>query len=339
MMSRRARASVLLLWLVACGGGGSKADPCAIPADGAGFLLYAADGDPDPAIVNFELRAIKTDGSCDQPVASGPDYDLFPSWSRSTGLVAWGAGRGGQNRIVVQSVQGGPQRVLDTGPEPATAPSLSPDGTLVAFERLAAGAATGDVYVMPTAGGTPAELAAGTIEVFDTADPPNLVGTCPANDAGPVLSDTAEGRFVYFVSTRSSTSCAAGAQVNEVWRQAIGPTGGPSGVPEKLTTGSGILGRPAVAPDGKSFAYARTSNLVTSFAKVVLHQVATGQERTVTDESDSEPDFAPAGDALAVKTTRISSDGDLVIVDLATGAVRKRLTTGGIAVGSPAFPR
>lgn len=339
MKSRRARASALLLWLVACGGGGSKDDPCAIPTDGAGFLLYAADGDPDPATVNFEIRAIKTDGTCDQLVGAGPDYDLTPSWSRSTGLVAWAAGREGQARIAVQNVHGGAQRLLDTGTGLATGPSISQDGTLVAFERIVLGQGTGDVYVVPVAGGTPAVLAAGTIEVFDTADPPNLVGTCPANDAGPVFSDTPAGRFVYFVSDRGTGSCAAGAQVADVWRQAVDQAGAPVGAAERMTTGAAVLGRPTVAPDGLSFAYARGSTPPASFSKIVLHVVATHQERTVTDLSDSEPAFAPAGDALAIKTTRASNVGDVVVVDLATGAVRKRLTSGGIEVGTPAFSR
>jgi Tol biopolymer transport system component len=322
-----------------CQGTGVCTTPslCAIPTDGAGFLVYAADGDPSAATVDFDLRAMKVDGTCDQPIASGPEYDLFPSWSRSTGLLAWGGFRGGQARVVVQSVFGGPQRVLDTGPESATAPSLSEDGTLVAFERLDLAVGRSDVYVVPVAGGTPVELAAGTIVVRDGGG--NEIGTCPANDAGPVFSTSPAGRFVYFISDRSSTSCAAGAQVTEVWRQAIDVAGAAVGAPERLTTGSAILGRPTVSPDGTAFAYTKPSTPATSFAKVVLHTVATGQERTVIDDSDSEPAFAPAGDALAVKSTRTSSQGELLLVDLATGAVRRRLTTGTIDVATPAFPR
>jgi Tol biopolymer transport system component len=338
MTFRRARASVLLLWLVACGGGGAKDDRCAIPADGAGFLLYTADVDPDPAGVNFDLRAIRVDGTCDQPVGAGPDYDIAPSWSRATGRLAWAAFRAGQARVVVQPAAGGPQRILDTGAELATGPALSPDGAVVAFERLVPGQATGDVYAIPFAGGTPVELAAGTI-VPDPASPGSVLGPCAANDAGPVLSDTAQGRFLYFVSSRASASCRVEDIAHEVWRQPLDAAWAPSGAPERLTTGSAVIGRPAVSPDGRTIAWARPSNQVTSFARVVVRDLATGQERTVTDDSDSEPDFAPAGDALVVKSTRYSPDGDLVIVELSTGAVRKRLTRGESAVGSPAFPR
>jgi Tol biopolymer transport system component len=329
MTFRRARASVLLLWLVACGGGGSTPDPCALPVNGAGFLAYADDRSG-----NFELRAVKTDGTCDQLLGSGPDYDLAPSWSAASGLVAWASWRDAA-RIVVKDVRSGVSRTLDTGTGAATAPAISPDGALVAFERLAEGEASGDVYVVAAAGGAPVAVAAGQIQ-----DPGG--GTCPANDAGPAFSVTAQGRFVYFVSDRASLGCSADQRLHEVWRVAVGSDGAPAGVPEQLTTGSAIVGRPTVAPDGRSFAYARAVGLTP--AAVVIHELSAGpvtaQDRVVSAQSDTEPAFSASGDLLAAKTGRYGgATGDIVLLDVATGAVTRRLTSGTAFVGAPAFPR
>jgi Tol biopolymer transport system component len=328
MTFRRARASVLLLWLVACGGGGSAPDPCALPADGAGFLAYADDRSG-----NFELRAVKTDGTCDQPFGSGPDYDLAPSWSAASGLVAWASWRDAA-RIVVKDVRSGATRVLDTGAGLATGPAISPDGALVAFERLAAGEASGDVYVVAAAGGVPIAVATGQIQEVGG-------GTCPANDAGPVFSVTAQGRFVYFVSDRASVGCLPDQRLHEVWRVAVGSDGAPAAAPEQLTTGSAIVGHPTVAPDGRSFAYARAVGLAP--AAVVIHELSAGlvtaQDRVVSALSDTEPAFSASGDLLAAKTGRYGATGDIVLLDVATGAVTKRLTSGTALVGAPAFPR
>jgi Tol biopolymer transport system component len=330
MTFRRARASVLLLWLVACGGGGAAApDPCAPPPGGAGFLLYADDRSG-----NFELRSVKTDGTCDRPFASGPDYDLAPSWSSAAGLVAWSSWRDAA-RIALRDVRAGTTRLLETGPGQASSPAISPDGTLVAFERLAAGDTSGDVYLVPVAGGTATALAAGEIQVAGG-------GTCPANDAGPVFSFSPQGRFLYFVSDRASGSCLAAQRVHEVWRVAVGTDGAPTGAPEQLTSGSALVGRPTVAPDGLSFAYTRAAGL--SPTAVVIHPLSAGLvtsgDRVVSGQADSEPAFSPAGDVLAVKTARYSpAAGDIVLLDVATGVVLERLTSGASMVGNPAFPR
>jgi len=243
--------------------------------------------------------------------------------------VAWASWRDANWRVVLQDARGGAQRVLDTGPALATGPDISPDGTLVVYERLALGSATGDVYLVPAAGGTPTVLAANTIP---------SIPSCAANDAGPVFSVSAEGRFVYYVSTRGSAGCAASQIASDVWRQPIDAAGAPQGEPERITTDSAILGRPSVSPDGRTLAYARPLTEVTS--QIILHDILSGTERALSTEDASEPAFSPTGDTLAARTNRyLSVGGDVVLLDATSGAVRKRLTSGESLVGSPAFPR
>lgn len=293
-----------------CLAGGCVPDGCAIPADGAGFLAFA-----DARSGDLEIRAIRVDGACDQLVGSGPGDDLAPSWSAAAGLIAWTSNRAADLRIVVQPAQGGEQRVLDTGPELATGPALSPDGTLVAFERLALGAANAELHVAPVAGGTPAALAAD-----------------PANDSGPVFSFSAQGDFVYFSSSRSGAY--------EVWRVPVSAAGAATGPPQQVTSGSNLIGRPTVSADGRLLAYTNATG--TAFPKVVVRDLTTGVERVLSDQIDMEPAFAGAGSSLiAVRTSRYASDlaPSIVLLDVATGALIQRLTDGAATAGTPAFPR
>lgn len=292
-----------------CQGGGCVAAPCTIPAGGGDFLAYA-----DLRSGDFEIRAVRVDGSCDQLVGSGPGYDLQPWWSATADLLAWTGERDGNKRVVLQPI-GGAQRVLDTGPALATGAVLSPDGTLVAFERLAVGAFRADVYLVPAAGGTPVAL--------ETPPP-------ASNDAGPVFSFSAQGNFLYFISDRSGAS--------EIWRVAVTAAGVATAAPEKVTTGSLLVGRPTVSADGKLLAWASSNGI--AFPKVIVRDLTTGAERILSDQADSEPAFPAAGPLIAVRTGRFDlSHGDVVLLDATTGLLVNRLTDGTATVGSPAFPR
>jgi len=295
---RQASSALLgaLLWLAACGG--SNPDPCRLPNGGTGFLFYAEQSGPD-----YDLRAVKLDGTCDQLVVSGAGDDLFPAVSSASGALAWSGIREGTNRILVRSGLTASTRVLDTGPDLATAPTLSPDGLTVAFElRPALG--TSDLYTVPVAGGTPTPLVEG-----------------PGNDAGPAYSP--DGQTIYFVSNRTGA--------NEIWKASA-----PAWVPTQVTTGAAVVGRPAVSGDGRLLAYARASDV--SGTKVLLRDLQSGDERVMSDEGDSEPAFPATGSTVAVRSTRFGLT-DILLLDVATGAVVKRLTTGATLVGTPAFPR
>lgn len=277
-------------------------DPCALPVDGAGFLAYAASNGTD-----YDLRAVRLDGSCDQPLAAGPGDDLRPSWSASAGLLVWGGVRGGNARVVVLSLADGLQRVLDTGDHLALAPALSPDATTVVYEDVTASTAS-ELYAVPVGGGVV---------------PVRVVGhTASEWDSAPVFSP--EGTWLYFVR-----STLGGANV---WRV---PPGG--GVAQQVTFVNDVQGTAAVSADGHLLAYTRFS---ASGSKVVLHALSPPLEpdRVLSDHGDSEPAFPAGGGLVAVRTTRYGLT-DIVLLDLASGDVAQRLTDGARLVGTPAFPR
>lgn len=297
-----------------CQGGACVADPCAIPPGGAGFLAYAASSGAD-----YDLRAVRVDGTCDQLLAAGPGDDLAPSWNAAAGRLAWGGTRDGTARVVVMDLADRVQHVLQTGTALATAPALSPDGASVLFEHRVLAARSPDVYRVPAAGGAVVAI------LYDAA----------VAEAGPVYGTGALLGEIFYVSNQSG--------VPEVWRSpatGVTPPAPPQG---RVTSGSalpdnGLLGRPALSADGRWLAYTRASATPGSASKIVLHDLQDGSERTLSDHGDSEPAFSPDGARLAVRTTRFGLT-DVVLLDVGTGDLVRRLTDGTRLVGTPTFPR
>jgi Tol biopolymer transport system component len=286
-----------------------SAGACAFPAgsctvlnaEAAAWVLYA-----DNRSGGYDIRAVRLDGSCDQPLGGAAGDDLGPAWSTAAGVVAWSGVRSGSTRVVTLDLAAAAgEVVLDTGPDASASPAFSPDGLTLAFERRALGG-TGDVVSMPLAGGTLTTIAASPV----------------STEAGPVWAP--DGLSVYIVADLS-----APAQF-EVWRVPLSGTG-----PERVTTGSGIQGRPDVSPDGTQLVYARDTG---AGLRIVLHDLASGLETLLPGTSDSEPAFHSSGGLIAVRSQRFSVS-DVVLLDAATGAVVRRLTTGGSLVGTPAFAR
>ncbi len=292
------RALLGVLAWLAACGGGSTEDPCRLPRGGAGFLFYAAVTGAD-----YDIRAVMLDGRCDQLVAAGPGDDLYPAVSATSGALAWSGIRGGTNRIIVRSDLAAADRVLETGAALSTSPALSPDGLTVLFEHRPP-LDTSDLGTVPVAGGAVTLLVSGS-----------------GNDAGPAYSP--DGQTVYFVSNRSGA--------DEIWRASA-----PAWTPEQVTTGAAVVGRPAVSGDGLLLAYGRASQA--TGGTVVLRVLATGAERVLSDEGDSEPAFPASGGLIAVRTTRWGGT-DIALLEVSDGTVSRRLTNGATLVGTPAFPR
>ncbi len=310
----RAVGAVLLATLAACSGfDDPPPDPCASAVPGAGWLAYASR-----RAGNYDVRLAKADGTCDRAITTDPDDDLAPSFSVPAHAVAFAGIRDGKQVVVVYDLASGTERVLDTGALAAVNPAISPDGATVAFEGRVAGQdppARPDVYLVPIGGGTPVPLAASA-----------------AADAGPAWGD---GATVYFVADRTLAGPTPGSF--QVWRVKTDGSG-----LEQLTTyesraagTGGLVGKAAASPDGLEIAFARTASPI---SRVVVRTLATGVERVLAAQDDSEPSFDPAGGAVAV-TSWEPGEPEIVVRSLADGALLRRITDSPSGDGTPSYAR
>jgi Tol biopolymer transport system component len=236
---------------------------------------------------------------------SAPGRALAPSWHAASGTIAFTAVRaGGLQQLMLFDLGTRSERPVAAGGLQTFGPTLSPDGATLLFEGFV-GTASSDLYLLPVAGGTPA--AVGPFAY--------------SNDGGAAWSP--DGLTIYFLSDRSGQT--------EPWRM---DRDGTNQAP--LATGSSILGRPSVSPDGATLAWARDE---AGQQKVVLHTVAGGAERLLSAEPDDDPAVDASGTRLAVRTQRFGVAFQVVILDATSGALVTRVSRDGEVAGAPAFPR
>lgn len=299
---RDAFALAALALLAACGGGESPPRPatpsCGTP--GAGWVAFAQQ-----ATGPFAIVVAHEDGSCARTAWAGTGNAGAPSWSAQAHALAFSGSDAGETAIRVHDLVTGLTSTVATAPLVPGNVALSPDGSRLAFDA-AVGGGNPDVYVVPVSGGDPV-----------------VIGSSAASDAGPAWS--ADGQTVYFTSNR-----LAGRW--DLWSAAA------SGLvdPVQVTSGSKVLGVPAVSPDGHTIAYARKKPDSTS--QIIGRVLDTGEEWVVTDQRDGEPAFDATGRRVAVTTSRWGG-ADVAIVDVNSGAVLTRVTEGTGLSGAPAFPR
>lgn len=275
-------------------------DPCALSTAGAAWLAYGTG-----AAGTWDVAIARADGTCARTVVrDGTASDLRPAWIGTTTL-AYDSDRAPYQSVWLHAMDGGAERRLDVGALRASAPTISPDRTTVAFAATDPDVVmTSAIYVVPVAGGTPV----------------NLTPEATVHGNGrPVFSP--DGTHVYFVSNRTGAW--------EVYRVAAGA---PSFDPEKVTTASGIIGRPAVSPDGTRLAFTR---IVGATTEVVLYDLATATTTPLAVASASDPDFDPAGGRLVVRAMA-GGRANLYVVALPGGATT-RVTFGVGPDGVPAF--
>ena len=275
-----------------------QAGPCALRTAGAQWLAFSSK-----RTGVYDIYAMRADGTCLTQVTNDVADDLFVSWSPA-GTIAYMSSRSGKMQVYVRDFTSGAEHLLDVGDLTATSPAFSPDGTLVAFEGYEPGVTTiSDIYVVPAAGGTPVKRTTGQ-----------------RYSAGPAWSP--DGATLYFVSNRVSGY--------NVWTV---PAAG--GTETMLTGTAGILGRPAATPDGTGIAYTLSASGA-AFSKVVIQTLSTAAIRIVTAQSDGEPTFDRSG-ARVVVTSQRGGNADLLLLETASGAVVRQLTTDPGIDGAAAF--
>jgi TolB protein len=304
MIPRRALVAAIAVVAAEVGAGcGNQRDPCAFDAPGPGWLAYSSLEHG-----NWDVQVIRGDGTCRSALTVAPSTDLFPAWGPGA-LVAYGSDRSPGPGIWIHDVRAGTERRLDLGSLGAASPAFSPDGASLAFEGRGPGVTNASIYLVPAAGGTPRLL---TPDASGSSTPE------PHGNGGPVF--TPDGTTVYFVSDRNGTY--------DVYRV---PAAGGDAV--RVTTASGILGRPAMSPDGKTLAYTRSAPGSTT--EVVLLDLGSAVVTPLPGPGRSDPAFDPAGGRLAARAQYLlTTTIDLVPLD---GSGALRLTTGPGPDGAPAF--
>jgi len=242
---------------------------------------------------------VRADGTCRRTVAQSGSADLDPAWAPSA-ILAYDSTRPPLPSVWIQDLATGAEHRLDVGATlRGASPAFSPDGQTIAFEGRYVGSTTSSIYAVDASGGHLREL---TPEAT------------PHGNGGPVFSP--DGATVYFVSNRTGSQY----DVYEV------PAAGGAAVP--ITSGSGIIGRPAISPDGATLAYARATATST---EVVLFDLGSKTTTPLAVADASEPAFDPAGGRLAARVRE-----NLELVPLPGGAAT-RLTSGPGPDGTPAF--
>jgi TolB protein len=300
MRSLLAATGLGVALLTACGGHNSNDAPdCRLTTASPAWLAFTST-----STGNYDLFLVRADGSCLLPLTTDTGADLSPAWAPG-GAVGFQSSRAAIGMgIYLHHLDTRLEAQVPVDGLLAAAPAWSADGASIAFEGTVPGVLGTSVYTVGAAGGTPSRL---------TSD------TGAARSAGPVWSP--DGATIYFVSNRTGPF--------QIY--SMGATGAGQAA---LSGTSGVLGRPAVSPDGTSLAYSRLGGAST--AEVVVRTLATGVERVVSARGDSEPAFDATGKRLALTSTRGGRPA-IWVVDAADGGHPVQVTVPTAVDGQPAF--
>jgi TolB protein len=272
---------------------------------GPGWLTFAfsSEASSSPAIL-----VGKPDGSCLQRVTTDTAYYGGPAFFPGGARLVYASTRGGLNRLYVLDLLTGAENGVDTtydfGPGygvltlTAATPAVSPDGTTIAFEGgLAAWPGWSDVFTVPAAGGNVLRV---------THDP--VAATLP--------KWSPDGSLLYYLSYQTGTGELFSAHAD-------------GAAQAQVSTASAISSRYDLSGDGGALVYARHAATGTGVkpTELVAWDLATGTIRVISRANEADP-AVDAGDASVAVSRRSSAGGyDLYVLDYATGAVRKQLTS------------
>ena len=298
------------------------------------FVLTTLSQERDEYLSNIWMVET-TGGAPPRRFTTGHGRDTSPRWSPDGARLAFVSERerGKKGQLMVMPVEGGEAVALTQLRAGVAAPAWSPDGTRLAFVSRVGGWQDPEneeerkksrparvittlkyrfngegfihdrpthVFVVPAAGGAPAQL---------------TTGDCP--DTDPAWSP--DGRSITFVSARHEDRDYDDA--TDLW---IVPSVG--GTPRRVTDTIGPATHPAFSPDGKTLAYLgrRHRNEFGRNVRVFTVPVEGGAPRSVTDPLDrscAPLDLAPiwsadgtwltfaAEDAGALSVYRVRTNG------------------------------
>jgi Tol biopolymer transport system component len=314
-VTRRA-LGLLFLAAAACS---SESPPSACTADGypasstqtsgctpgPDWIAYAfiVQGGSTPA-----LFLMRPDGSCAWRVTGDAAFYGAPAFFPGGKKLAYASTRSGLNSLYVLDLVSGLETRLDTPFQfapplglrtlAAAAPSVSPDGLTIAFEgSLPDYPGWSDVFAVPAAGGAVSRF---------TND--------PVSATLPVWSK--DGAQVYALSYGTGAA------------EIISTPPDGSMVATSVTSGSGLSSRFTISGDGTALVYARFSatGSGTKPTELVAWDLATSAVRVISSADEADPAVDAASASVAV-SRRSASGYDLYLLDYASGAVKRQLTS------------
>jgi Tol biopolymer transport system component/predicted Ser/Thr protein kinase len=307
---------------------------------------------PDGALVAFarnssQLMIVPRAGGAEREMAKIDDFRFtFTPDGRSIAVGGPGGPGGAGVGIRLVPLDGGPVRTI-TQPPPGSSdisPHFSPDGTLLAFERVPT-TSVSDVYIVAATGGEPTRLtfddrsldgiawtSDGRSIVFASGrsgptrlwrvskdgGPPTLILEAPPGSYSPTV-DPVGGRLAFNVQQIDTN----------VWQLPLDETGGgPAADPSRLIASTLLDGSPDFSPDGKFLAFASNR---TGRDQIWISAPDGSAARAITNVSETfislvgSPRWSPDGTRL-VFDARVRGNADVYVIAREGGAWR-RLTT------------